>query len=246
MDNLNIFSLKGKNAWITGASYGIGFNIAKAFAAAGIDHIIFNDINQDLVDRGMASYKEAGIANVTGYVCDVTKENDVKALVERIHKEVGNIDILVNNAGVLERGSVETLGIDAFDRVFAVNVRAVYAGVQAAGRCRRCVDRCRQRRGVCAVHPTRISTAALACYIRSQRFRRGRRICIGKSYVGSLRGEPADDGRADTAGAARDECGLASQYLMIHGAPYSGPIGQLLGKRKGGIRIRHSGLRGGV
>ena len=39
----NMFSLEGKNAWITGASYGIGFNIAKAFVAAGINHIIFNE-----------------------------------------------------------------------------------------------------------------------------------------------------------------------------------------------------------
>ena len=42
----NPFSLEGKNAWITGASYGIGFNIAKAFVAAGIKNIIFNDINE--------------------------------------------------------------------------------------------------------------------------------------------------------------------------------------------------------
>ena len=42
----NPFSLEGKNAWITGASYGIGFNIAKAFVAAGIKTIIFNDINE--------------------------------------------------------------------------------------------------------------------------------------------------------------------------------------------------------
>ena len=44
MANLSNFSLEGKNAWITGASYGIGFNIAKAFVAAGANMIIFNDI----------------------------------------------------------------------------------------------------------------------------------------------------------------------------------------------------------
>ena len=43
----NLFSLEGKNAWITGASYGIGFNIAKAFALSGIKYIIFHDINED-------------------------------------------------------------------------------------------------------------------------------------------------------------------------------------------------------
>ena len=89
----NLFSLEGKNAWITGASYGIGFNIAKAFVAAGIKTIIFNDINEEFLARGLANYKEAGIENVKGYVCDVTDENAVKALVEKIHAEVGQIDI---------------------------------------------------------------------------------------------------------------------------------------------------------
>ena len=99
----NPFSLEGKNAWITGASYGIGFNIAKAFVGAGIKTIIFNDINEAALERGLNNYKEAGIENVKGYVCDVTDENAVKALVEKIHKEVGQIDILVNNAGIIKR-----------------------------------------------------------------------------------------------------------------------------------------------
>ena len=49
----NPFSLEGKNAWITGASYGIGFNIAKAFVAAGMKNIIFNEINEDARRRGL-------------------------------------------------------------------------------------------------------------------------------------------------------------------------------------------------
>ena len=52
----NPFSLEGKNAWITGASYGIGFNIAKAFVAAGIKTIIFNDINEAALERGLNNY----------------------------------------------------------------------------------------------------------------------------------------------------------------------------------------------
>ena len=77
----NIFSLEGKNAWITGASYGIGFNIAKAFVAAGIKNIVFNDINEAALQRGLDNYKEAGITNVKGYVCDVTDENAVKTII---------------------------------------------------------------------------------------------------------------------------------------------------------------------
>ena len=83
MTSLKDFSLEGKNAWITGASYGIGFNIAKAFVAAGVKTIIFNDINEAALERGLNNYKEAGIENVKGYVCDVTNEDAVKALVEK-------------------------------------------------------------------------------------------------------------------------------------------------------------------
>ena len=97
----NPFSLEGKVALITGGSYGIGFNIAKAFHAAGAK-ICFNDINEEAVAKGLANYKEAGIP-VHGYVANVTNEEDVKNLVAKIEKEVGTIDILVNNAGIIRR-----------------------------------------------------------------------------------------------------------------------------------------------
>ena len=122
MDSLKIFSLEGKNAWITGASYGIGFNIAKAFHAAGVKNIIFNDIKQELVDKGLAAYKEAGIENVHGYVCDVTDEDAVKALVEKIHKEVGQIDILVNNAGIIKRIPMHEMARKDFQAVIDIDL----------------------------------------------------------------------------------------------------------------------------
>ena len=100
-DFMKNFSLEGKIAWITGASYGIGFAIATAYAQSGAK-IVFNDINQELVDKGMAAYKEAGI-DAVGYVCDVTNEEAVQALVKRIEAEVGVVDILVNNAGIIRR-----------------------------------------------------------------------------------------------------------------------------------------------
>ena len=95
------FSLEGKVALVTGASYGIGFAIASAFAAAGAT-IVFNDIKQELVDKGLAAYQEKGI-KAFGYVCDVTSEEQVNALVAQVEKEVGVIDILVNNAGIIKR-----------------------------------------------------------------------------------------------------------------------------------------------
>lgn len=101
MDFTKNFSLEGKIALVTGASYGIGFAIAAAFAEAGAT-IVFNDINQELVDKGLASYAEKGI-RAYGYVCDVTDEEAVNAFVKQVEEEAGVIDILVNNAGIIKR-----------------------------------------------------------------------------------------------------------------------------------------------
>ena len=95
------FSLEGKVALVTGASYGIGFALAMAYAQAGAT-VVFNDIKQELVDKGLAAYEAEGV-KAHGYVCDVTNEDQVNNMVAQIEKEVGVIDILVNNAGIIKR-----------------------------------------------------------------------------------------------------------------------------------------------
>lgn len=122
METANIFSLKGKNAWITGASYGIGFNIAKAFVAAGISTIVFNDRNEEALQRGLENYKKAGIDNVRGYICDVTDEKQVQETVKKINEEVGNINILVNNAGIIKRILMHEMSRDEFQQVIDVDL----------------------------------------------------------------------------------------------------------------------------
>lgn len=124
MGILEQFSLKGKTAWITGASYGIGFAIAKAYSQAGAK-IVFNDINQDLVNKGLASYKEEGI-DAKGYVCDVTDEAAVNELVKKIEAEVGNIDILVNNAGIIRRIPMHEMSAEQFRQVIDVDLNAPF------------------------------------------------------------------------------------------------------------------------
>ena len=126
---LDTFSLKGKIAWITGASYGIGMAIATAFHEAGAT-IVFNDINQELVDKGLASYKEKGIP-VHGYVCDVTNEPQVQALVKQITEEVGAIDILVNNAGIIRRIPMTEMSAEEFRKVIDVDLNAPFICAKA-------------------------------------------------------------------------------------------------------------------
>ncbi len=118
------FRLDGKIALITGASYGIGFAIAKGMAAAGAT-IVFNDIKQELVDKGLAAYEEAGI-KAHGYVCDVTNEAAVNEIVAKIEKEVGVIDILVNNAGIIKRIPMLEMTADQFRQVIDVDLNAPF------------------------------------------------------------------------------------------------------------------------
>ena len=129
MANTQNFSLEGKIALVTGASYGIGFAIASALAKAGAK-IVFNDIKQEFVDRGLAAYKEAGI-EVRGYVCDVTDEDAVNAMVAKIAAEVGEIDILVNNAGIIKRIPMHEMKAEEFRQVIDVDLNAPFIVAKA-------------------------------------------------------------------------------------------------------------------
>ncbi len=124
MDYLKQFSLEGKIALVTGASYGIGFAIAKGMAKAGAT-IVFNDINQELVNKGLEAYKAEGI-DAKGYVCDVTNEEQVNAMVKQIEAEVGVIDILVNNAGIIKRIPMTEMTAAEFRQVIDVDLNGPF------------------------------------------------------------------------------------------------------------------------
>lgn len=124
MTDLNSFSLSGKIALVTGASYGIGFAIASAYAKCGAT-IVFNDINQELVDKGLKAYEEIGI-KAHGYVCDVTNEDAVNALVAQVEKGVGIIDILVNNAGIIKRIPMCEMSAADFRRVIDIDLNGPF------------------------------------------------------------------------------------------------------------------------
>lgn len=125
----NQFSLNGKVALVTGASYGIGFAIASALAGAGA-RIVFNDLNQGAVDKGLSAYKEAGI-DAKGYVCDVTDEDGINAMVAQIEKEVGVIDILVNNAGIIKRIPMHEMSAAEFRQVIDIDLNAPFIVAKA-------------------------------------------------------------------------------------------------------------------
>ena len=120
MDIMKSFSLEGKVALVTGAAYGIGFAMAEALAAAGAK-IVFNCRNQENMDKAMADYAAKGI-DARGYICDVTKEDQVTELVAKVKEELGGIDILVNNAGIIKRIPMTEMSTEDFRQVVDIDL----------------------------------------------------------------------------------------------------------------------------
>ncbi|MDR2869505.1 MAG: gluconate 5-dehydrogenase [Deferribacteraceae bacterium] len=121
---MNLFNLNGKVAFVTGAAHGIGFAMASGLAQAGAK-LVFNSSSQESLEKGMKAYKDAGI-EAKGYVCDVTDEKAVSALIPQIEREIGAIDILVNNAGIIKRIPMHDMSLDDFRRVVDVDLIAPF------------------------------------------------------------------------------------------------------------------------
>ncbi len=119
-----LFSLEGKVALVTGAAYGIGFAMAEALHNAGAK-IAFNCRSQKHMEQALADYKAKGI-DAHGYICDVTDEQQVKAMVEDINKKLGVIDILVNNAGIIKRIPMEEMSVEDFRQVVDIDLNAPF------------------------------------------------------------------------------------------------------------------------
>lgn len=129
--------LEGKVAIITGAGSGYGEGIAKRFAGEGAK-VVIADIDNSAAERVAAAIGGAAAPVPT----DVSKGSRVKQLVNSCVKTFGRIDIVVNNAGTIHDNS-SMLDVDeaTFDRIFAVNVKAIYHMAQAV------VPRMRERGG---------------------------------------------------------------------------------------------------
>ena len=126
---LDKFSCAGKVAWVTGGSYGLGLAYGNAYAQAGAK-VVFNDINQDLVDRGLENYKKLGI-EAYGAVCDVTDEDAVNKFVADVAEKVGPIDILVNNAGIIKSIPMHEMSLKEWDQVINIDLTGPFICAKA-------------------------------------------------------------------------------------------------------------------
>lgn len=123
------FSLEGKVALVTGAAYGIGFAIAQALAEAGA-RIAFNCRSTEHLEKAKAEYARLGIS-ARGYICDVTKEDEVTRMVADIREHLGVIDILVNNAGIIKRIPMTEMKTEEFRQVIDIDLTAPFIMAKA-------------------------------------------------------------------------------------------------------------------
>ncbi|CAK9175889.1 unnamed protein product [Ilex paraguariensis] len=123
--------LEGKVALITGAASGIGKETATKFISNGAK-VVIADVQQKL---GEDTAKELG-PNATFIACDVSKESDVSNAVDYTVSKHGQLDVMYNNAGIAchTPPSIVALDLAVFDRVMAINVGGVVAGIKHASR----------------------------------------------------------------------------------------------------------------
>ncbi|MCC7463394.1 MAG: SDR family oxidoreductase [Gammaproteobacteria bacterium] len=129
---MNLFSLAGRTALVTGASSGIGFAIAEALARAGA-RVVLNARSVAALERAAQRLRDAG-ASVAVSAFDVTDAAAVNAAVDALETAIAPIDVLVNNAGIQRRAPLERFEDRAWRELMAINLDGVYYVSKAVAR----------------------------------------------------------------------------------------------------------------
>lgn len=124
-------SLKGKTAIITGSTSGIGLGIAKGFAGKGINIVIngFGDAVE--IEKERLGLEAMGVKAIYNGA-DMTKPDEITAMVEDVVKEFGSIDIIVNNAGIQNVAPIEEFPPEKWDAIVAINMSSSFHTLRAA------------------------------------------------------------------------------------------------------------------
>lgn len=126
------FDLAGRVAIVTGAGRGLGRAIATRLAEAGAP-VVCADIDDVTAAETAAGIRDAG-GHASSAQLDVSRRDEVEALVHRVVADHGHLDVMVNNAAIIVDGLVLDTAEDDLDRVMAVNFKGVFFGCQSAGR----------------------------------------------------------------------------------------------------------------
>ncbi len=124
--------LKGKSAIVTGSTSGIGLAYAKAFAAEGASVVINGFGDAAGIEKERAALAETSGAKALYDAADMTKPDEIAAMVARCHAELGGPDIIVNNAGIQHVAPIEEFPADKFEAIMKINLTSAWYLMQAA------------------------------------------------------------------------------------------------------------------
>jgi 3-oxoacyl-[acyl-carrier protein] reductase len=123
--------LMGKVAVVTGASKGIGAEVAKALAAEGASVVVNYASSRAAADRVVAAIQSSG-GKASAVQADVSKEDDVRRLFAETKRAFGRLDVLVNNAGIYEFAPLEAITPEFFHKQFDLNVLGLILATREA------------------------------------------------------------------------------------------------------------------
>ncbi len=200
-----MFDLTGKVAIITGGAGALGEAIAQGYAAYGADVVVTGRTLKTL-EKAVKAVEDLG-RKALAVICDVSKEEDVVAMVEKTMKAFGRVDILVTVAGLAKRHPAEDFPVEDFDQVMDINVRGTFLPCKHVGKIFK-----QQGYGKIVT----ISSVRAFC-------RPSRRLCGLWHQQG--RGEPADQATGDRVGQVSHQRQLNSALHLLDTAD-AGSAGQ--------------------